>query len=373
MPASTTEQQVVVPLPPPGAFMRSVRTSCRALSNQSAPDITIDESALPEFIRSIDATKFTNYTSRAPLALPLKFDSLEQEINFVSVVEFLGFGSGWDKEVFAELERDTQDVILFGVMSMHISSVDITARFMRRLTITETASFFGIPLFHDTKHSTLPMTISEPHPLRAFAQKLTSELNEAGRVLEEGGYRNMAQFVLDDTKVESGAHGPSAERFVGALVTAFAGLRDADRWNNLDVYIFKRAQTMALNLYRKFHSTQPTHFNFGDIDSLTVTVGDSGIPSILNKHGIIKISPEMEARMTSGDVMAKKLERWDLRLRGVAVDACVQIVEKAKEVEGVDAGVKRMNEEMLDAYLWGLVKEGGVKKDWWVDKETVWY
>ncbi|KAI8912110.1 hypothetical protein DFJ77DRAFT_468958 [Powellomyces hirtus] len=164
--------------------------------------------------------------------MPLKFDTLEQELNLMALIAFLSFGSGYREELRTELDRDHADTVRFGIMSMHISSVEINATFLSALTLAEVSAFFDIPITKEVAHATLPMTMTEPHPLRQLVQMLTDVLNEIGKALKVKGFRNLGHFLLDATN-SGPTTGPTVERLLDAVLNTFPSARDMDRWGGI--------------------------------------------------------------------------------------------------------------------------------------------
>lgn len=258
------------------------------------------------------------------------------------------------------------------------------------LICPKAASFFDIPITRDVAHPTLPLTISEPHPLRAYVQRITDVVNEAGLILEEKGYRNLAHFILDVTASDEGPL--TADRIVEAIVKTFPSMRDMERWRGKgtysltvvygewyssssisDVYIFRRAQLIALSLYQHFTDTDPSRFRFPDIDQLTLLADDT-MPAILVHNGIIKVSSELQQRIESGEDFGKSTERWDIALRAAAIDAGEIIVQEARKAEGLDPLIKHMSPVQLDSYIRQWTREqGDIDSKRLVNTETIFF
>ncbi|TPX68505.1 hypothetical protein SpCBS45565_g03072 [Spizellomyces sp. 'palustris'] len=305
--------------------------------------------------------------------MPLKFDTLEQELNIIALMDLLTFGSGWRSQLREAVGRGPYDTIRFGVMSVHISSVDVSAKFMREITLGEVATLFNIPVTRDVPHETLPLTLTEPHPLREFAQKITDVMNETGAILQQKGYRNLAHFLLDVIKPGANGSGSrSVENLVAALTSTLPSMRDMGRCNGLDVYIFRRPQLMALNLYRYFRDADPARFQFSDTSMLTV-LADDILPSLWIHLGVLKVSPDLTAMLERGDDLGTTTEQWDLRLRAAAVVAAEAVVQKAKKTEGLDQDLATMNHILLDAYLRQCYKDSSAQLKRLINKKTVWY
>jgi hypothetical protein len=155
------------------------------------------------------------------------------------------------------------------------------------------------------------------------------------------------------------------------IVEALPGFRDMALINDEPVYIFKKVQSLTMDLYKRFSSSQPELFAFYDIRDLTI-FADNVIPTILHYLDIIPLAIPEDATSRQRELITELKE--DLRtgrettmersyiLRAVAVDACEIIVRTARGMEGGSGFVKEMTAEQLDAYLWQISKVGDMRE-----------
>ncbi|PKY46280.1 hypothetical protein RhiirA4_434939 [Rhizophagus irregularis] len=328
---------------PQGNFVQAVRTSCHACRERSR--ILINEDAIRDFIQNIDISHFQKLSKSDGLQMPLKFDTLEQELNIIGLIGLLNFGSGFRKELHEECGRGAFNTIRYGVMSIHITSSPLSAHALRSLTLSEVSSFFQIPLQVEIVHPTIEaIKVSEPSKSRALVELITWTLNDTGRILEENGYKNFAAFILEAAKPEKQNEKSKASRFVEKVC-------------DLSVYIFKKAQLLAANLYRHFHSnvnSQTTNFDFSDISDLTLCA-DNVIPTMLNHFNVINLTSSLKKYFDDGKEITNIQDAS--RLRAAAVDACEIIVSRAKEL-----GRNEINLMDLNEYIWRLGKEENYRK-----------
>ncbi|PKK74597.1 hypothetical protein RhiirC2_656249 [Rhizophagus irregularis] len=338
---------------PQGNFVQAVRTSCHACRERSR--ILINEDAIRDFIQNIDISHFQKLSKSDGLQMPLKFDTLEQELNIIGLIGLLNFGSGFRKELHEECGRGAFNTIRYGVMSIHITSSPLSAHALRSLTLSEVSSFFQIPLQVEIVHPTIEaIKVSEPSKSRALVELITWTLNDTGRILEENGYKNFAAFILEAAKPEKPNEKSKASRF---LVRAFPAFRDITKVDGEPVYIFKKAQLLAANLYRHFHSnvnSQTTNFDFSDISDLTLCA-DNIIPTMLNHFNVINLTSSLKKYFDDGKEITNIQDAS--RLRAAAVDACEIIVSRAKEL-----GRNEINLMDLNEYIWRLGKEENYRK-----------
>jgi len=137
--------------------------------------------------------------------------------------------------------------------------------------------------------------------------------------------------------------------------------------DNEPVYILKKVQLLASDLYFHFSSTKPELFNFFDIREAPI-FSDNVIPTILNHLKIIPLSTPSETNSRQKQVI-EELQK-DLRtgrpttrersyvFRAAAVDACEVIVQRARGMSDGKAFIRAMTAGQLDAYLWQIAKQG---------------
>jgi hypothetical protein len=62
---------------------------------------------------------------------PVKFDSMTNEITFITLLHLLDFGSGFDSLLMEKNKRQSQEIVQFAVLGMHISGVKLTHHWMK--------------------------------------------------------------------------------------------------------------------------------------------------------------------------------------------------------------------------------------------------
>jgi hypothetical protein len=117
------------------------------LSSTSTTDATINDDAIDAFIRSLDPAHIQKLTSEGTLTgLPLRFDTLEAELDVIAITNLLNFGSGWRTELKAAVDRGAFDTLRFGVISMHISgNGNLKAKQLKDLSLSEVSSPWHLP------------------------------------------------------------------------------------------------------------------------------------------------------------------------------------------------------------------------------------
>ncbi|OUM66499.1 hypothetical protein PIROE2DRAFT_68940 [Piromyces sp. E2] len=193
------------PILPKDDYIEAVRTSCLELQNENEKDnsVKISNENINKFVEKLESNNLESfgkyYDTNNPLKVPLKFDTLKEELNFVALNALLAFGSGWRDELHEACNRGAANTIKFGIISMHISKMQYgTINHMAGLTITDISSIFQIPLLGEEKaNENIPgVTVSTQHCLREFAEKLQSVFHKTAQDLRKGGYRSLAQFIM---------------------------------------------------------------------------------------------------------------------------------------------------------------------------------
>eukprot|EP01083_Nonionella_stella_P088944 248111_1 len=137
------------------------------------------------------------------------------------------------------------------------------------------------------------------------------------------------------------------------LINDFSSLNDQYLYKNilndgeaLQVYLFKRAQLMIMELSNNLAATNPVFDLKHNMDELCAAV-DNVVPFVLMKDGVIQIKKKykkaFEAYINSGTYVLKASD-LEVELRGVALHALELIL---KERDGKDVSVAA-----LTYYLW---------------------
>ncbi|CAK4582719.1 unnamed protein product [Aphanomyces euteiches] len=315
-----------------------VRESCAKWMAEKAKHVTINEEKIPEFVASLDKTQFEHLAE--PIRYPLAFRSMEDEVNFMAIVDLLNFGSGYRKPLHKYCDRGAHETMMFGVIGMYISEPRLDAAFLQGLSIDSVANYFSLPLDRDEELST-GIYISKPGPLKPLAEGIHKVLTETGKLCKEHGASDLGAFILAQLKDEP----PRAAVIVDALATTFPGFRDVHG----EVLVLKKAQLLASNLYRRFGESHAAHFRFVDLPSLTA-FSDNVLPCVLNAIGILEYTPALTTLIQSGELLPCGGEQ-EVELRAGAIVACDKILA-ALRIEMPAVTIME-----LYSYLWRVGKE----------------
>ncbi|CAO0801885.1 unnamed protein product [Mucor circinelloides] len=352
MSTSTNEMNQFASEFPNGNFIEAVRTSCRSFVEQSP--VEISQQGIESFLGKLDKLQYEELSDDVTIKMPLKFETVNDELNFITVIDLLNFGSGYRVPLHELAGRGAFDTIRFGAMSFHIGGKPMDAETFKNSTIFEVAEIFQIPIDREVKHEKLDfVTLTEPTALKPFAAGLTAVLNTTGEYLQAHNYKDLAQFIMEHVK----ANPQNATSLTEHLIKAFPGLHDSYKFpdQSQPVFLYKKAQIIVYHLWYTFKEQLPELFDFKDIDTLTV-FSDNVIPTMLAHLGVIQVPQEWQQDIDNNIDLS--VERATT-LRAAGVVACEDIVKAARSGSGP---VPHMTTGGLDVYLWRLGKVGDYRK-----------
>lgn len=97
-----TEEMNSAPFPE-GNIVEAVRTSCRAFVADSP--VKVSGQAIQLFLEKLDRLNYTELSNDVTIKMPLRFDTVNDEINFITVIDLLNFGSGYRVPLHALADR----------------------------------------------------------------------------------------------------------------------------------------------------------------------------------------------------------------------------------------------------------------------------
>lgn len=120
------------------AFLERLHATARDVVAAHGPSISIDAAAVSRLGAEL-ATKANDVkaSSMRHLVLPIKFDSVESEVNFLAMFHMLCMGSGWDQALRERIRRGTAETMQFAALGMHIGGTRIDAEWMQAFGIMQ--------------------------------------------------------------------------------------------------------------------------------------------------------------------------------------------------------------------------------------------
>ncbi|KAJ7668389.1 hypothetical protein DFH06DRAFT_1181516 [Mycena polygramma] len=384
-----------ISFPASGEFLQSIRTSARAL--REASNISIEEKAIKRLLLSPAFTSsFKRVSASHGLAMPLNFPSPGAELNLLSILSLLNFGSGYRGPLHAETGHGAWDCMRAFVFSMYITSSSgeddlLSARGIQTISEGKVAELMRVNVHTEKPHETLPhVTIGELRgPMYDLVKSVTKVLNETGGILVNMAYPDLGMFVLEALKEGRKASSDrndhaDVEIVLERLVRAFPAFQDMAVVDGQRIFCFKKALFLIHAISVRFGSADPPPFPVASTSHMPV-FSDNVLPSLLIHLGVIDISrspnlamlfpqagsPEqLEALLATvapgpgGD--AKVLPKdgpvvsanQAYILRAAAIDACELIVQVAHTLnEQPMDWLRDMELPTLDMWIWAVAKD----------------
>jgi len=324
-----------VQLPQGKTILDVVVGSCEAYAGHCV-DVKIDESALTALVEAIDPGQIQPLR---PKNYPLRFDSISDEINIITLSCLLSMGSGYR----AALPRKLSEVIDFGVMGMFLTN-KLDAEFLCKVSLSDIESYFGIPV--EQEYEVMPgVKSTRAHPLRSLAEGLLKICNHTGSTLASLQYKDFASLILDVPKVvDVTDHHKHAEAaaMVHRLVESFPMLLDRyevktkaktsseqERQGEKEwVWLLKNAMGVVATLGERFKEEKHIgEFQFSDSKDFPA-LADPELVRALHSVGVLQLSSALQDKITAKQPLL--LERQVCELRACAVAACQKMVNLQK-------------------------------------------
>ncbi|GAV58711.1 DUF2419 domain-containing protein, partial [Cephalotus follicularis] len=173
-----------------------------------------------------------------------------------------------------------------------------------------------------------------PLPLEDERARL---LNEVGLVLEKD-FEGKASNLVESC-------GKSAVKLVALVTRHFPGFRDHSVYKGHQVFLYKRAQIFAADVWGAFKGQG--YGKFDDISSITM-FADYIIPAVLQQLGVLKYSSALANNIKANIEIGSGSEE-EVELRACTVYA----VEKMRELISIKSGKEVLSVE-IDLWLWSL-------------------
>ncbi|KAJ4468271.1 hypothetical protein J3R30DRAFT_3560516, partial [Lentinula aciculospora] len=376
-------------LPEPSALLSTIRSSSRAVRQKA--NITISLQSIERLLKSpVFLTSFIRVSAQHGLALPLKFSSPLDELNVISILSLLNFGSGYRVPLHTENKRGAWDNIRLLVFSMYIGGSEedlLSTRGMLQLNEAKVAELMRVNVYIERPHKDIPgVTVGElGGPLYELVKLISNVLVETGQLLETGRYPNLGSFVAEALK--EGARNTKTQTsdvqiVLDRLIRFLPAFRD---WRIVDgqpVYIFKKALFLVHAITIRFGSISAPPFPVPDTSQVPVSA-DNVLPSLLVYLGVIELhsSPSLQSIFRDSNMSLDELKSLLSEtssetesndsppsegptlttdqayiLRAAAVDACEMIIETARELTEPN-WIRHIRCTELDIWLWSIAKD----------------
>ncbi|KAG6819679.1 hypothetical protein H0H93_009712 [Arthromyces matolae] len=321
------------------------------------------------------------------LAFPLNFSSTLDELNLLSILSLLNFGSGYRVELHSQVGRGAWDTVRAFVFSLYLSSsIDggdlLSARGIATIDVSKVAELMGVNVHIERPHENIVgLTIGQlGGPMYELVNLVTRVLNETGQVLVNSGYPNLGAFVAETLK-EGASFNIKPEETEGLESVLERRVRRYQA-----VYCFKKALFLIHAVVIKYGSMSPPPFPLPKT-SLSPVFTDNVLPSMLIHFGVINVSaaPELSSLFPGAGTSESLKSLLDVytgapmppqvparegpvvtpdqayALRAAAIDACEHIMEIAHSLETSpdenSSVVKDLTLPGLDMWIWAVAKD----------------
>ncbi|KAF4375123.1 uncharacterized protein LOC115713065 [Cannabis sativa] len=175
-----------------------------------------------------------------------------------------------------------------------------------------------------------------PRPLPLEDERIRL-LHEVGFELERSFGGKASNLVESSEK--------SAVKLVTLVASHFPGFRDHSLYKGHQVFLYKRAQIFAADLWGAFQGQGYGEFN--DIGSITI-MADYIVPAVLRQIGVLKYSSILASKIEADSEIVPGSEE-EVELRACSIHA----VEKMRELISNKSGNQVLSVE-LDLWLWSF-------------------
>ncbi|TFK25496.1 hypothetical protein FA15DRAFT_617507 [Coprinopsis marcescibilis] len=341
--------------PPSGQYLKTIRQSARKLCEKA--QVTIKDDAIEHLlVSSAFKETFDQLSSFPGLALPLKFASHLDELNVLSILGLLQFGTAFEIPLRAQTGRGAGDAIKALIFAMYITSNGdegdlLSSNGISTIALAKVAELLGVDVMIEKPHETLVgVTVGAlGGPLYTFVQLVTRALNETGAALLASGYPNLGLFVVEALKegqrqtTQSDSPNSFVDFTLDKIVRAIPGFRDMYTVDGEPAYIFSKALFLLNAIFTRFGSISPPPFPVPSTSDLPA-FADGLLPPLLVQLGVIDLSnSQLNDLWPAVDSPAKlvknggdKTERQVLR-EGPAVTQDQAYLLRAASIVAVDS------------------------------------
>ncbi|EGG19481.1 hypothetical protein DFA_00058 [Cavenderia fasciculata] len=298
--------------------------------SENSKYVKINNEEIDNFIKTLSKEQYNKHSSL--VTFPLNFSSIQQEVCFWFILDLINIGSGFRKELHEVSDRGAYETICYGLLvSTEVQQPDLP----------------GIYTYRD----------SVVKPLIVNIHKI---LKESAEIIYRLGHSDFGAYVLSLYNVYDAEQGPLASTLVQALVDTFPAFKDEAKYTDGEttktIYLEKKAQLLAADLYRRFKDTD-ARFNFIDVDRMSIFT-DNVVPAVLRKLNILQVTDDTLVQQINQGRELPAQSPQEVELRGLAIYASRLIVQRAAQIFSSTPEENFIgNDVKLDYYLWSVGKQ----------------
>ena len=296
-------------------LMDNVRTTCRAVVEQ-AGHIRINEDSIPYYTHSLP---LQNAITPELDAHSHYLGHAEDTLAFFLILDSINFGSGYFPHLQKRSGMSGYFTIASSLNDYFKDRGPLSAQQLHDLTVEDCAKIFNQDLNNG--------------PVKELMRLFSQALNDLGRYLLED-FDGRFEVLIS-------AANASVNRFV-ELLTKMPYFNDVERYDNLKVAFYKRAQLAAADLALAFGGNSWGHFS--DLDQLTI-FADNLVPHVLRVDNILIYDKGLLNRINAGELISAG-SKEEIEIRASAVHA-VELLKQNLQKAG-----HRITSSGLDYLLW---------------------
>ena len=152
-------------------------------------------------VKSISLESFNNLKQSHGYKLPLKFNSIDDELTILGLLSILNFGSGYRLMFHHYTGRGTFDNIKRFILGLYLNKDNgcLETNFMINFNLDNAIDYVGFSPFEEKPHPTLPGVIVGERDAVAveFLQLLTDTINEIGNVLKKSNKLSFGHYLRE--------------------------------------------------------------------------------------------------------------------------------------------------------------------------------
>lgn len=279
--------------------------------------------------------------------MPVKFQSMEQKINFFALQALCNFGRGYANAMEQISQRPFDEIQAFGFISMHISSsVKWDARFMRDIDLATLADNFGLPL--ETEEQAFSgVYVSKPSIFKDYFLLVQSVLKKVADDLVATGHRDFASFLLSAFEHEKASTHGILEKLVDRVVGLSSVFHDEHELcqTNTDqedtgmsfadkVKFYTNAQRLVRSVILNVNGPWSDEATFMEEMNCFSGLADSNLICVLRRLGIIQVQdPRMIDVIQNEEEISGKNPEILMRCAAVvAVDDIVLSLKRDRSI-----------------------------------------
>ena len=280
-------------------ILEDVRNRCAEVSTR-AELVQVDPDAIADYARRLADEGHGREVEPPDPWLATDGDA-EARVGLVLALDTINFGSGYHP-LLTKRPGLSGAVTMATALREHLATTGIDPDALAALTPTDAHRIFGQP--------------ADGGPVDELMGHVTTALADLATLVIERYEGSFLDLVV---------HADHSAAGLVSILDQLPYFHDVERWHDLEVPFYKRAQLAAADLSRAFDGTGPGRFD--DLDQLTA-FADNLVPHVLRVDGVLHYDPELAATVDAGELLEPgSIAETEIRAAGIhAVELlCAQL------------------------------------------------